>query len=156
LRALAGVLAIVGVLAFSQALARQIFIDSDGFPAARALGMTVDELRRVGSIRAIAIGVAAAVVALTTCIALSPLTPIGIARFVEPDPGPTIDAAFLGWGGAAIVGVVLLLSLVPAHRAARAQAERWSSPSVRAVAPRSSPAFGSPSNVAAEAPRFPC
>lgn len=119
LAALAAVLAFVGMIAFGQAIARQTFLDADGYPAVRALGMTAGQLRLIGLIRIGGIAVVAAVVAVATAIALSPLAPIGMARLIEPDPGVAVDLAVLSSGAVAIVGVILLLAVIPIVRSAR-------------------------------------
>lgn len=117
--ALAVVLAVVGALAFGQALARQTSIDSEGLDAVRALGMTSTQLRLLGFIRVLAIGSGAAIVAVCTAIALSPATPIGIARIVEPDPGMSFDVLVLAIGAIGLVVTLLVLAAIPVWRAER-------------------------------------
>jgi hypothetical protein len=81
---LAGVAALLLV---GQSLGRQVFLESVEHPTLRALGMTGGQLVGVALIRAAVIGVGGAMVAVATAVALSPLTPIGLARRAELHPG---------------------------------------------------------------------
>ena len=63
---------------------------------------------RVGVARAGAIAVAAAGLAAAVAIALSPLTPIGSAKELEPTPGFAVDPLVAGLGAAAVLLAVLL------------------------------------------------
>ena len=56
--------------------------------------------------------------------ATSPLTPIGVARDVEPDPGLWIDSTALVLGALVVVAAVLVLAAWPAWRSATTRAER--------------------------------
>lgn len=115
--AVSGVLVAIGLLAFGQALARQTLLDSDGFPAIRALGMTGGDLLAIGLIRSALIGATAAVTAIGVSVALSVLTPIGIAKLVEPDPGLSIDAPVIFLGALLVLALCVGLSAFPAWRA---------------------------------------
>ena len=48
-------------------------------------------------------------------VLVSPLTPIGVARAAEPDPGPAVDAAILVPGLGVLVAAVLFLAAIPAN-----------------------------------------
>ena len=81
--------------------------------------MTPNQLVGVAMLRTAAIGVAGAVIAIVFAVALSPLTPIGLARLVEPNPGIAFDGVVLGLGAVILVALVPLLAALPAWRAAR-------------------------------------
>jgi hypothetical protein len=97
-----GVLAgLAAMLILGQALSRQVAADSAEHPTLAALGMS----RRLdGPARARRRRVGGGVLAVVTR-SLSPLTPIGLARRAEIDPGVSIDVVALGLG---FVGVVAL------------------------------------------------
>jgi hypothetical protein len=61
-----------------------------------------------------------AVLAAGVAIALSPLTPIGVARTADPAPGFAYDVPVLLTALAGTIAVVVLLALWPAWRTARA------------------------------------
>jgi ABC-type antimicrobial peptide transport system permease subunit len=115
----AGLTALAGLLIFAQAVTRQTVVGATENPTLRALGMTPNQLVGVAMLRTAAIGVAGAVVAMVFAVALSPLTPIGLARLVEPNPGIAFDGVVLGLGGVILVALVPLLAALPAWRSAR-------------------------------------
>jgi hypothetical protein len=114
--ALAGVAALLLV---GQSLGRQVFLESVEHPTLRALGMTGRQLVAVALVRAAVIGAAGAAVAVATAVALSPLTPIGLARRAELHPGIAADAAVLVPGALAVVALVAACAAIPAWRASR-------------------------------------
>ena len=109
-----GTLAILG-----QTLARQQLLDSQDYPALRALGLSRRQMLGLGMLRASIMAAVAACVALAVAFLLSPLTPIGSARIAEPDPGFAFDATAIGIGAAAVLLLVPALALIPAWRASR-------------------------------------
>jgi len=114
-----GALAILG-----QALARQTYLESADLPALWALGLSRRQLVWLGMLRAGVIGVAAACVAVPTAVLLSPLTPVGLASFAEPDPGFAVDAAALLAGAISVLFLTILASAPPAWTAARTATTR--------------------------------
>jgi putative ABC transport system permease protein len=68
------------------------------------------------------IGAGGAVIAVATAVALSPLTPMGLARRAELRPGVAADPAVLAPGALAVVALVAGCATVAAWRAARAPA----------------------------------
>jgi hypothetical protein len=115
-----GVLALLSmVLLVSQTLGRQMFLAAAEDPTLRALGMTRRQLVGVALVRAALIGAGAAALAVAAAVALSPLTPIGLARLAEPAPGVTVDWPVLALGALVIVAVVGGCAALPAWRAAR-------------------------------------
>jgi ABC-type lipoprotein release transport system permease subunit len=113
---------VVGFMIFGQALSRQNFTESTENPILSALGMTRRQLFAVAMVRAAVIGAAAGVVALVGAVAASSLFPTGLARIVEPAPGTNIDPIVIA-GALCVPFGVLLLSVVPALRAARARGD---------------------------------
>ena len=67
-------------------------------------------------ITAAAIAVVGSVGAIAISIALSPLSPVGLARRAEPDPGVGVDPRVMFVGGLAAVVVALLIALGVAAR----------------------------------------
>lgn len=116
---LAGLAGASALLVLSQTLARQMFLDSAEHPTLRALGMGSSQLWAVGMVRAVAVTVAGAILAVGIAVALSPLAPIGIARIAEPSPGFAADWTVLGVGAAATILSVVALAAVPGWRASR-------------------------------------
>src|SRR5690242_1541213 len=113
---------LIGLAAFAivgQSLARQTYLDSADLPALRALGFSRGQLFSLGIARAAVIGLAAAWVVVPVAALLSPLTPVGLARIAEPDPGFAVDAVPLGLGAALDVLLTMLASAVPAWAGAR-------------------------------------
>ena len=118
----ATVVALTGLLVIGQALARLSFLDATDNEALRSLGATRRQLLAISMLRAAVIALGGAAVAVVLAIAASPLTPIGVARTAEPDPGFDVAWGILGSGFALIVGVVLLLAIWPAWRGAGSRA----------------------------------
>jgi len=119
---LAGLLLVVAVLVLGQLLARQIALDASDYPALHSLGMTRRQLAGLAVARCTAIGAAGAVLAVGVAIALSPLTPIGLARTAEPAPGFACDTLVLATAVAGTTAIAAILASWPAWRAARAAA----------------------------------
>jgi predicted lysophospholipase L1 biosynthesis ABC-type transport system permease subunit len=118
--ALCALIALAALAILGQSLARQIHLDSaQEFPALWALGMSRVQLAALGILRAAIIGVAAALVVIPIAVLLSPLTPIGLARIAEPDPGFAVDAFPLVLGAVSVLLLTVLVGAVPAWTAAR-------------------------------------
>jgi hypothetical protein len=135
---------LTGLAAFAivgQSLARQTYLDSADLPALWALGFSRAQLFSLGMIRAAIIGLASACVVAPVAVLLSPLTPVGLARIAEPDPGFAVDALPLVLGAVLVAVLTMLASAVPAWTAARtAAAARREGPG---PGRRRSPAFTS-------------
>lgn len=115
----AGLAGVVFLLIVGQVLARQIYLDSGEHPTLRAIGMTRHQLFAAAMARVGVISVLGAVIAVVAAALASPLMPIGPARLAEPHPGFAINAAILGIGFVAIVGLFVGVAAIPAWRAAR-------------------------------------
>src|SRR5438094_1116240 len=116
---------LIGLAAFAvvgQSLARQTYLDSADFPALRALGFSRAQLFSLGMVRAAIIGLASACVVVPVAVLLSPLTPVGLAKIAEPDPGFAFDAVPLVLGAVLAAVLTMLVSAVPAWTAARTAA----------------------------------
>jgi ABC-type lipoprotein release transport system permease subunit len=122
LLAFAVLAAIAVLLLVGQTLGRQVFLESVEHPTLRALGMTRGQLVGVALVRAAAIGLGGAAVAVTTAVSLSPFTPIGLARRADLHPGISVDLAVLAPGALAVVALVAVCVAGPAWRASRTPA----------------------------------
>lgn len=90
---------------------RQIFVASLDHPTLRGLGMSQVQLTVARLVEVAAAALVGAGSAVGIAVALSPLTPLGVARLAEPSPGAEVNAAVLGLGAAATV-LLLLASVV--------------------------------------------
>lgn len=115
--ALAGAAAL---LIMGQALSRQVMADAADNPTLAAMGLRRRHLTAIPLVRAAVIAVGGGAVAMAVAVALSPLTPIGLARRAESHPGVSVNAAVLTIGFGAVVVVTILRALLPAWRAASA------------------------------------
>jgi ABC-type lipoprotein release transport system permease subunit len=115
----ASLVAVAGVLALGQAFSRMAGAEADELAVLRSLGTSRGA--RFGGLlgRAALTGVAGAAVAVVVAVALSPLTPIGLAHRIEPDPGVAFDAVASGLGALAVATATIVIALVPAWSAAR-------------------------------------
>jgi ABC-type antimicrobial peptide transport system permease subunit len=111
--------ALAFALVFSQTLSRETFIESTEYPTLRSLGMTEQDLVRLGLLRAGAVAIVGGLIAVVIAVGLSPLFPTGFARIAEPHTGIAFDATAIGVGFVAVVAMVCLLSILPARRTAR-------------------------------------
>ena len=119
---LAGLIGLASLAIIGQALARQAALDADDNEILRAMAMSRGQLFAGGMLRAALIGAVAAAVAVVIAILASPLTPRGLARVVEPNPGIAFDLGALIVGAAATFAIALVASAGPAWRATRSRA----------------------------------
>jgi len=108
------VIALTGLLLVGQALARQTFLDSVDHPTLRALGFARGQLVMVAALRATVIAIAAAALAAGLAVAVSPLTPIGVARDADPNLGLFVDGRVLLLGALVVFFGVIVLATIPA------------------------------------------
>jgi hypothetical protein len=127
--AFAAVAALTGLALIGQAMARTLALDAEDEPVLRALGIGSWSIGLVAALRAVAIAVPAALVALAVAVALSPLFPISLARRAEIDPGVDVDVAALALGGAGLVVLLVLVGVLLGIRRSRAPARRPTRPS---------------------------
>jgi hypothetical protein len=102
----------------AQAFARQVFVESDEYPALRAMGMTRAQIVSVAAIRATVVTVAGAALAVALAIAVSPRLPIGLARQAEVDPGISVDGGVLAIGALTIIVLFTAWTALTAWRVA--------------------------------------
>ena len=118
LLAFAAVAGVAGLLVVGQGIARQLQLESAEHPALLALGMTRLQLVGAVLVRAVAVAVPGAVLACAVAVAASPLTPIGLARRAEIDPGVAVDGPVLAAGAVAVAVAVLIRAAMAASRPA--------------------------------------
>lgn len=116
---LTGLTALVGLIVLAQALARQDAIDSEDFPALRALGALRQQLFTFTMVRTVLLALVGVIGAVILAACLSVFTPVGEARLAEPDPGFQFNPLLLGGGAAVALLVVVALGIWPAVRTAR-------------------------------------
>ena len=119
LRLLAAVLAAVTLLVAGLALSRELAAGANDSEVLFALGMTSGQRRVLGGARSLTVASGAAVVAVGVAMALSPLTPVGVARKAELHRGVEVNLAVLGAGAVATVALVALAGALPAWWGAR-------------------------------------
>jgi FtsX-like permease family len=112
--------ALAALLLVGQTLGRQIVLEAAESPTLRALGMTRGQLVGVAVVRATPVAVAGSVLAVGGAVALSPATPLGVARRAELNPGVAVDLPVLAVGAAAVAVGVLACAAAAGWRAARA------------------------------------
>ena len=100
---------VAGLLVVGQGIARQVQLGAAEHPTLAAMGMTHGQLAAVALVQAALVGTGGAVLAVALAVLASPLTPIGLARQAEVDPGWSADAPVL------VVGATVLLVAVLAR-----------------------------------------
>jgi hypothetical protein len=115
--------ALAALLLVGQTLGRQILLEAAEAPTLRALGMMRAQLVGVAVVRAAPIAVAGAMLGVAGAVALSPATPLGVARRAELDPGVAIDLPVLAIGALAITVSVLGCAALAGWQAARASGD---------------------------------
>src|SRR5689334_11161954 len=126
---LAALAALAALAVIAQALARQAVTESTDHRALAALGLAPRQFVLAALARTAAIGVAGAAGAIGLAVALSPLTPVGVARLADPAPGRVwLSPLLLTAGGLITVAVTAGLALWPAVREARRPAGRRPAP----------------------------
>ena len=115
------VLTVTAVLVVGQAASRALAAAAADYQALSALGMTSGQLTAAGLAGVAVAAAAGAVLAVVLAVAVSPLTPIGVARLAEPDPGLSADAVVLGVGGPVIIALLTVTAWWPARRLAAAR-----------------------------------
>jgi hypothetical protein len=119
LRLLGAVVGFATAFVFGQAARRQLILSSRDGGTLRALGLRTRELTVLAVALIAAVAVAGAALAVLVAVALSPLTPIGLARFAETNPGVRMDALVLGVGALVLAVATVLLGLPGVGRAVR-------------------------------------
>src|SRR5215210_2046007 len=134
LQGFAALTALAGLVIVGQALSRQSALEALDAPVLRSLGMSRSQLVAAGTLRAAVVAGCGAAIALVGAVALSPLTPIGVARRAELHPGVHVNTVVLALGAAAMVISMCAWAAVASWR---------SSATGRGTAERSRPVRGS-------------
>jgi hypothetical protein len=146
--ALAALIALAGAAVAGQASARQAQAERGDHPALAALGLGTGQFAAVGLIRTALIGMAGAAGGVLLAVALSPLTPVGIARLADASSGHlTADGLVLPVGALATVLAFLALSVGPVLMSARRQRSSVARRTVPAAAVRAATGLGTPPSV---------
>ena len=116
---LAALVALAGIAVVGQAIGRQSLVESGDYGTLRAIGLAPRQLIAVITVRNLAVALVGVLGAIALAVALSPLTPLGEARVVEPSTGFAFDPVVLPLGALSLVLVVLLLGTWPAVRVSR-------------------------------------
>jgi ABC-type lipoprotein release transport system permease subunit len=123
LRLLAGVLAAIALVITTQALSRQAYLEAGDDAVLRALGLTGGQRRTLSWARTAFVAGGTAIGAALVAVALSPFTPVGVARRAEPHPGLDVNVAALAIGAATIALVVFVVGVIAARWALRSARE---------------------------------
>jgi hypothetical protein len=110
---------IAGLVVIAQAVSRHAAASADERATTRALGAGAGQHTLAGMLAIAPALVVGAVGAVLVAIALSPLTPRGLAREAEIDPGLRIDAAALATGAAVVMVTGSLVLFGAVRRAVR-------------------------------------
>lgn len=121
---LAALLAVAALAIIGQAIARQLAAEASMHRVMAALGTTRNQLIASDLIRAALAGVVGAALAVPIALAGSALTPYGIGRLIEPDPGVLADPFVLVIGALATFLAAVGAAVIPAIRLARRSAVR--------------------------------
>jgi FtsX-like permease family len=123
LLAFAVLAALAAVLLLGQSLSRQVRLESTEFPTLRSLGMTRWQLVALTLVQSALVGGVGGAIAMAAAVALSPLTPLGVARRAELNPGYVTDWPVLAGGAVVIVTFVAVSMALPAWRSAHARSD---------------------------------
>src|SRR4029079_5002613 len=100
-----------------QILAHRIRSDAPDNLTLAAIGTTRRQIVASALVPSALVAVCSAVVAFVVSTALSPLTPIGLARGAEPHPGVTFNVAVSAAALTVLVGATVLWALAAASAA---------------------------------------
>ena len=106
---LAALSALVGLVVVAQALARQSLVESEIHEVLRALGLARRQMILLGFARTLTIGILGVLGGVALSFLLSPLTPVGEARFAELSRGFTFDPLVAAIG--VLSALILLLGI---------------------------------------------
>ena len=125
---------IATVVAVGQALGRHLVRSQPEQRALSALGLPRRTRAAALTLEVVPVAAGAAVLAVAVATVASVLTPFGVARRFEPNPGVQPDIVVAGVGALAVVAVVTLLGGVQGWRATRPVGERFrSKPTIAAA-----------------------
>ena len=117
------VLFLAAALVSGQIVARHGDSERTDDVALRAIGLTAADLGKAATLQWTLVAGGAGVVAPVVAFALSPLSPTGLARLAEPDPGLRVDwVVFAAAAVLAMVGVLVMGAVSSTRRASSAGA----------------------------------
>jgi hypothetical protein len=108
---LAALSALVGLVVVAQALARQSLVESETHEVLRALGLARRQMILLGVARTLTIGLVGVLVGVALSFLLSPLTPVGEARFAELSRGFTFDPLVAAIGAFSALALLIGIGL---------------------------------------------
>jgi len=112
------VMALVGLLLVGQALVRHLQVDAEDNPALGALGTTRRQRFAVNLSVVTLVAVSGAIGSVLVAVAVSPLSPVGMARLADPHPGFRADWLLLVPAAVGLVLAIVVVTLIPAWRSA--------------------------------------
>jgi hypothetical protein len=115
---------LAAVLVVAQAMVRQAAETGGADDARRALGATRTQLVAAGSLVIAPAVVLGAAGAIGLALALSPLTPRGLAKQAEVDPGVRVDWPVVLLGAAAVIAIGTVLAVWAARTVVRQRGRR--------------------------------
>jgi hypothetical protein len=119
MRLLAVAAGLAGLIVVGQAIARQAAGSAGERATTTALGATSGQQTLMGVLAVLPAIVVGAIGSVLVAMSLSTLTPRGLAREAEIDPGLRIDAAVLAAGAAAVTVSGIVLTVLAARRSVR-------------------------------------
>jgi hypothetical protein len=133
---LAVAIAVAGGVLVAQALSRSAASIADDALPLRAMGLTRAELSAGAALAHAPVYITAAVVAVATAVAASPLFPVGLSAHVDPDVGVHADLLALVPGTIALTLALVGVTAFVARRAVRTTRGKPSAGSVFATSAR--------------------
>lgn len=107
---------VAGLVALTQAVARQVDASGGFDEALGAVGLTASQRAIAAALPLILYAVPGAMLAMVGAAVLSPLFPLGVARRAEPDPGVLLDPLLLVGGAVALVVLVGVTAFLASRR----------------------------------------
>jgi len=115
---------LAALLIAGQAIGRRLGVEAEDMGVLRALGASPAMTMADGLLGVLGAVVLGSVLALLVAVALSPLSPIGPARTLDPRPGLAFDWTVLGTGLLVLILGLGAVSLALAYRVAPQRADR--------------------------------
>jgi ABC-type lipoprotein release transport system permease subunit len=115
--------ALASLVMIGQIMARELLLATGDGDTLRALGMSRSRHFAAVMLPVGLVGLTGGLAGAGLAVVASPLTPMGLARRAEPDPGPVLHLAGLGIGVAAALVLVVAVAAVPAWRLAGGRPE---------------------------------
>jgi ABC-type lipoprotein release transport system permease subunit len=127
--------ALAALVMIGQTMARELFLATRDGGTLWALGVARSRHFVAVMLPVGLVGLAGGLAGAGLAVLASPMTPMGLARRAEPDPGPVVHLAGLGIGVAVCLVLVVAVAAVPAWRLARTRPEATDPPGQAGAAP---------------------